>query len=142
MTNVRRLDAGTLELGGGLEVLVAAALEGVPPGGELEVGLRSRSVALELPAWARIAGHEVTGEGAEGALFLVRLRRGAGARVLGAAAPARAEPLPDGDGTLPMQRVRDAVGEAAADAPPAAGLVPLGALAEPGGPGAAGPGDP
>jgi hypothetical protein len=41
--SARRVDAGALELGGGLEVLVAAALEGVAPGGEIEVALASRA---------------------------------------------------------------------------------------------------
>ncbi|MGB8878493.1 MAG: hypothetical protein WCD11_19375, partial [Solirubrobacteraceae bacterium] len=59
-----RLDAEHLELGGGLEVLLAAALERVPPGGVLEVRPPSRAVALELPGWARLAGHEVVGEAA------------------------------------------------------------------------------
>ena len=61
-----RVDAGTLELGGGLEALVHAALESVPVGGELEVVTASRGVAFELPAWARIAGHEPVGEAVDG----------------------------------------------------------------------------
>ena len=73
-----------LELGGGLEVLVAAALEGVPrPARASRSPTPSRAVALELPGWARISGHEVAGERAERrrrAMLLVRC----------AAAPARA----------------------------------------------------
>ena len=57
-----RIDAEQLELGGGLEVLLAAALERVPRGGVLEVRTPSRAVALELPGWARLAGHELLGE--------------------------------------------------------------------------------
>ena len=45
---LHRVDAGTLELGGGLETLVRAALESVPVGGELEVATASRAVAFEL----------------------------------------------------------------------------------------------
>ena len=51
-----RVDAEHLELGGGLEVLLAAALERVAPGGVLEIRTPSRAVALELPGWARLAG--------------------------------------------------------------------------------------
>ncbi len=57
----RRLEVGSLELGGGLEVLLAAALEGVGAGEEIEVVTPSRAVALELPSWARAWGHR-TGE--------------------------------------------------------------------------------
>jgi TusA-related sulfurtransferase len=131
--NPRRLDAGTLELGGGLEILVAAALEGVPPGGEIEVALASRAAALELPAWVRIAGHEVTGESVERGTggFVVRLRRGAFG---GEELPPRGETIAAAEGTLGMEAVREAVGDAPADVSPGAGLVPLGALAQPGGP--------
>jgi TusA-related sulfurtransferase len=129
----RRVDAGTLELGGGLEVLVAAALEGVPPGGELEVRLASRAAALELPAWARTAGCEVTGERSEGrASFIVRLRRAAHA---GPQLPPRGDPPAAHDGALRMESLRAAVGEAQPEALPESGLVPLGALAAGGGPG-------
>jgi TusA-related sulfurtransferase len=133
--SARRLDAGTLELGGGLEVLVAAALEGVLPGGEIEVALASRAAALELPAWARMAGHEVTGElsgGEEGGpRFVVRVRRGAHAR---GAPPPRGEALPAPGGELRMEALREAVGPAPGDAAPDSGLIPLGALAAGGGP--------
>jgi TusA-related sulfurtransferase len=64
--NTHRVDAGTLELGGGLETLVRAALENMPVGGELEIVTASRGVAFELPAWARIAGHQHVGDEAEG----------------------------------------------------------------------------
>jgi TusA-related sulfurtransferase len=137
--SARRLDTGTLELGGGLEVLVAAALEGVAPGGEIEVALASRAAALELPAWARIAGHEVTdertGKEAGATRFLVRIRRGAVARRLGGELPPRGEALAAEDGTLDMGSLRRSLGDAPAEASADAGLVPLGALAEPGGPG-------
>ena len=48
-----RVDAEHLELGGGLEVLLAAALERVAPGGVLEIRTPSRAVALELPGTFR-----------------------------------------------------------------------------------------
>ena len=62
-----RVDAGTLELGAGLETLVRAALQSVPPGGELEVATASRAVAFELAGWARVAGHEHVGDRRSGA---------------------------------------------------------------------------
>jgi hypothetical protein len=80
---VRRLDAGTLELGGGLEVLLQATFAGLSPGEPVEVRVGSRAVALELPSWAALHGHEVLGEhvgGAEGQTIV--LRRGESRRVL------------------------------------------------------------
>jgi hypothetical protein len=127
--SVRRLDAGTLELGGGLEVLVAAALEGVAPGGEIDVALASRAAALELPGWARISGHEVTGERSDRSSSIVRIRRGA---VRDERAP-RGEPPARRDGTLEMDAVRRSLGDLPSKAPPEAGLIPIGALAQPGG---------
>ena len=130
--SVRRLDAGELELGGGLEVLVAAALEGIAPGGEIDVALSSRAAAFELPAWSRLGGHEVTGESVDAGGWVVRVRRGAGARVLGGEAPARGAPPGAGDGRLGMADLRAAHGPPPARAARDGGLVPLGALAEPG----------
>ncbi len=136
--SVRRLDAGELELGGGLEVLVAAALEGVAPGGEIDVVLASRAAALELPAWARISGHAVTDERAERATgaprWVVRVRRGAVDRILGEERPASGPPVAGEDGHVHMADVRAAVGPAPARADPQRGLAPLGATIEPGGP--------
>jgi hypothetical protein len=135
--SAHRVDAGTLELGGGLETLVRAALESVPVGGELEIVTASRGVAYELPAWARIAGHDAVGEDVEGAgagrRFMVRIRRGAAARVLAPPLPERGEPLAAPRGLLRMDAVRGAE-PLAHSADPAGGLVPLGALAEAGAP--------
>jgi hypothetical protein len=52
----RRCEAGTLELGAGLEVLVSASLATLQDGDLLDVVVDSRSSSLELPAWARRAG--------------------------------------------------------------------------------------
>jgi len=133
-TSPRRLEAGELELGGGLEVLLAAALEGMPAGARLEVLTPSRSTALELPSWARAAGHEAVGERtASGGPHAVEIERGPFARVL-------AEPLP---GRGPGPRLRDGELHTADLRPPAevpahvaavAGLTPLGAVAERGAP--------
>jgi TusA-related sulfurtransferase len=135
---VRRVEAGELELGGGLELLAAAALEGLPPGGELEVELASRAAALELPAWVRMAGHTVTNERAEqsgpATSFVVRIRRGELSRVLGDDLGERGDPLARPDGSLGMDDLRRATGPPPEHAPPAGGFVPVAAVAEGGGP--------
>lgn len=96
---VSRLDVEHLELGSGLEVLLQARLVGLSPDDLLEVRVPSRSVALELPAWARIHGHAVVDEIelASGG-HLVTLRCGSTQRVLGGEHP---------DGTLSPARLRD-----------------------------------
>lgn len=91
----RRLDAEGLELGGGLEVLLAAALEGLAPGERLEVVGRSRGTALELHGWARRAGHRTVGERLpDGGPYAVVVERGPTARVLADAVGARGAPPP------------------------------------------------
>lgn len=135
MSAVRRLEAGELELGAGLEVLVGVTLEGVAVGDDLEVSVASRGVAHELAAWARIAGHETTSESSDprGRAHRLTIRRGGAQRILGGAPPAPADPL-GAAGRLGFEALRDATGGVPAHAPPDHGLVPLGALAEPGGP--------
>jgi TusA-related sulfurtransferase len=131
-TVAHSVDVEHLELGGGLEVLLAAALERVPPGGVLEVRTPSRGVALELPGWARMAGHTVVAEAGGGGAWHVHVRRGAAARVLAGELPSRREgpPLRSGGelhtgdwraGSLPPGR-----------ADPHAGFAPLGAVCEQG----------
>jgi TusA-related sulfurtransferase len=132
--STRRLQAEELELGGGLEVLLAAALEGMTPGERLEVLTSSRSTALELRGWARLAGHDTVREQMPaGGPYAVEIERGPFARVL-------AEPLP-GRGSGPPLRggqLHTADLRAAVDVPPtadaAAGFAPLGAIAERGAP--------
>jgi hypothetical protein len=127
-----RIDAEHLELGGGLEVLLAAALERVPPGGVLEIRTPSRTVALELPGWARRAGHAVVGEGSAGAGRLVHVRRGTAARVLAEPLPARGEGAPlRAGGELHTGDWRAGV-PPPAHPDPAAGFAPLGAIPEAG----------
>ena len=130
----RRLDAGQLELGGGLEVLLAAALEGMAAGEHLEILTPSRSTALELPGWARSAGHKHVGDRSpSGGPYLIELERGPFARVL-------AEPLPDRRAGPPLRgdelHTADlrGPGEVPRNADPASGLIPLGAIAERGAP--------
>jgi hypothetical protein len=121
-----RVDCEHLELGGGLEVLLAASLERVPPGGVLEIRTPSRAVALELPGWARMSGHTVVGE-SPGAVLV---RRGTAARVLapplqGDRPPARLR----GDGELHTADWR--AGEDPPARPdPRAGFAPLGSVPE------------
>jgi len=127
-----RIDAEQLELGGGLEVLLAAAIERVPPGGILEIRTPSQAVALELPGWSRVHGHHVVGEASANGAWSVQVRRGAGPRVLAGPLPARAEALPlRAGGELHTGDWR--AGEPPpAHADPGAGFAPLGALPEAG----------
>lgn len=131
----RRLDAELLELGGGLEVLLEATLAGMPEGACVDVTLASRASALELSGWAGLAGHAVVEASIGGrGPHLVRLRRGSGARVLADPLPAAnpGPPLRDG-GELHTADWRAELADA--NAPdPGAGFVPLGAVAERGGP--------
>ena len=130
----RRLEAGELELGGGLEVLLAAALEAMPAGGRLEVLTRSRSTALELPSWARAAGHEAVSERAvPGGSFAVEIERGPFARVHADALPERG-PRPQLRGTELHTADLRLPGVVRAQADAAAGFTPIGAIAERGAP--------
>jgi hypothetical protein len=109
-------------------------LDPAAPGEEVEVSVASRSVALELHGWARVAGHEVVDDRPEGSRRLVRVRRGGSRRVL-------AEPLPP---LGPRARLRPAgfhttdwrepAGAAPDGADETAGFVPIGSVAEAGGP--------
>ena len=126
----RRCETGTLELGAGLDALVAATLVGVPDGEELDVASASRAAAHELAAWARQAGHQVTSERHEGAgrarRFVVRVRRAARP----GSEPGAISPPSCDDGRFPTERLRDALGPAPALADRTRALVPLGALAD------------
>ncbi len=119
----RRCEAGTLELGAGLEVLVSASLATLEDDELLEVVVDSRSGSLELPAWARRAGHEVIDERRDGNAYVVVLRaRAAAPPEIGPALAAA---------TFPTSELRRLAGPEARDADRGAGLVPLGALPEP-----------
>ena len=127
-----RVDAEQLEFGGGLEVLLAAALERVAPGGVLEIRTPSRAVALELPGWARIAGHDLIGEAAEQGAQLLRIRRGTKARILAPPLPERGPRPVLRDGELHTADWRR--GEEPADPDPSAGFAPLHSVPEAGAP--------
>jgi hypothetical protein len=128
-----RLDSEQLEFGGGLEILLAAALERVAPGGVLEIRTPSRAVALEMPGWARVAGHEVIGESGDRGASVLRVRRGSSPRVLAGPLPARGAPerlRPDGELHTADWRAARSPPEPPADA----GFAPLGAVPEAGAP--------
>jgi hypothetical protein len=120
-------------------VLLAAVLDPAPPGEEIEVAVASRSVALELPGWLRVAGHQVVDEGREtagaGERWLVRVRRGAVRRVLAEPLPEPRAPIRPPAGTFPTRELREAAGPMPEQADPSAGFVPPGAIAEAGAPG-------
>jgi TusA-related sulfurtransferase len=132
--SARRLQAEELEFGGGLEVLLAAALDGMTPGERLEVLTSSRSTALELYGWARLEGHETVGEQMPpGGPYAVEIERGPFARVLAEPLPGRTSGPPLRGGQLHTADLRTTL-----DVPPeadaASGFAPLGAIAERGAP--------
>jgi hypothetical protein len=132
--STRRIEAGELELGGGLEVLLAAALEGIPAGGRLEVITPSRSTALELPSWARGVGHEAVSERpVPGGSFAVEIERGPFDRVLAEALRGGRPGPPLRDGAFHTADLR-ALADVLPEADAAAGFTPLGATAERGAP--------
>ena len=73
-------DGGDLDCGSGLLLIIREAMSPLPAGGVLEVRSREASVAVDLPAWCRLVGHELvasapreTASGAAGgASYLVR----------------------------------------------------------------------
>ena len=130
----RRCDAGDLELGGGLEILLNAVLDPAAAGDEIEVGLASLRVARELPAWARLAGHEVIEERDDDGECRVVIRRGSIRRVLAAPLPVADEPARLRSGAFHTGDLRGISGEPSAEVDATAGFVPLGAMAEAGAP--------
>jgi TusA-related sulfurtransferase len=90
---VHVVDAEELVLGGGLEVLLEAALQRVAPGEILEVTTPAKAVSLEMPGWASNGGHEVVGEGSGRGVFRILIRRGTARRILAVDAPERRPPL-------------------------------------------------
>ncbi len=136
---VRQVDAGHLEFGGGLEVLLGAILDSTAAGEVIEVGTPSKAVALEIPLWSSASGNEVLDESKqsseEGGRFVVRIKRGSLATILAPALPPRRPGLPlRPGGALHTSDLLASVSEAPAEADPSRGLVPLGAIPEAGGP--------
>lgn len=70
------LEGGTLDCGSGLLLLVTRAVRTVGVGGVLEIRTEEPSVVVDLPAWARVAGHELAGIDATGAGARIAVRRG------------------------------------------------------------------
>ncbi len=129
---VHRVDAEHLELGGGLEVLLAAAFERVAPGGVLEIRTPSRAVALELPGWARLAGHEPIDQISRADGHVVVLRRGPYGRILAGPLSPREAPPPLRNGELHTADWRG--GGLPPEPDPGAGFAPLRAVPETGAP--------
>jgi len=127
-----RVDAEHLELGGGLEILLAASFERVAPGGVLEIRTPSRAVALELPGWARRAGHEPVDQLSTRDGHVVMIRRGTSTRILAGPLPARDAGPALRHGELHTADWRG--GELPPAPEPRAGFAPLGAVSESGAP--------
>ena len=54
-------DGGDLDCGSGLLLIIREAMQGLAPGAVLEVKSRESSVAVDLPAWCRLVGHDFLG---------------------------------------------------------------------------------
>jgi hypothetical protein len=136
----RRVETGPIEFGDGLEVFLAAVLSSVAGGDSIDVITGSRTAAMELPGWARLHGHETLDHwqeaSAEGMRHVVRVRRSTFSSVLAPELPPRGASLPLRQGK--QLHTSDLIANAPAAIPdsadPAFGLVPLGAIAEKGGP--------
>lgn len=131
----RHCDAGDLELGGGLEILLNAILDPAPAGDEIEISLLSPQVARELPAWARLSGHTVVEERELDGKRLVVIRRGSIRRILGPPLPPPDEPARLRSGAFHTGDLRGISREPTPEVDMVAGFVPLGAIAEAGAPG-------
>src|SRR5687767_7996032 len=97
-TATRSVDAGDIEFGDGLEVLLSTVFQAAEPGQTIDVATSSRSTALELPGWARSTGHTAERDWKEsngnGQRFVVRVRRGEAAPVLAPDLPPQGDPMP------------------------------------------------
>jgi hypothetical protein len=139
-TATRVVDAGDIEFGDGLEILLSTVFQAAEPGQTIDVATSSRSTALELPGWARSTGHSAERDWKEnngnGQRFVVRVRRGEAAPVLAPDLPDRGEPMPLRLGS--QFHTTDLVSAAPAHIPdnpdPSYGLFPLGSVPEAGGP--------
>ena len=128
--DMRRWDAGRSSSEEGSRCSSRATIETLQSARSSSV-VDSRAGALELPAWARIYGHDQVDERREGPGYVVQWRApiASVARVLDGPLPEAGEPLPDGGGCAwrarrsNRSRDRDPVG-----------FVPLGAVPEAGPP--------
>jgi uncharacterized Fe-S cluster-containing radical SAM superfamily protein/TusA-related sulfurtransferase len=55
------VDGGDMDCGSGLLLLITRAMRRLPEGGRLGVRSAEPSVAVDLPAWAELVGHDVVG---------------------------------------------------------------------------------
>jgi hypothetical protein len=139
-TATRSVDAGDIEFGDGLEILLSTVFQAAEPGQTIDVATSSRSTALELPGWARSTGHTAERDWKEsngnGQRFVVRVRRGEAAPVLAPDLPPQGDPMPLRLGSQfhTSDLVRAAPERIPATADPSYGLVPLGSVPEAGGP--------
>lgn len=125
----RRIETAGLELGGGLEVLISASMEGIAFGDAIEVEGPSERIALELPGWARANGHRILDTWNEGRAprrrWVVQIERGpdrAQAEPQSAASP---EPTLRG-GEFHSAQMRTHEPPTSAD--PGEGFAPLGSI--------------
>ncbi len=136
----RVVDAGNIEFGDGLEILLSTVFQAAEPGQTIDVTTASRATALELPGWARSTGHHAERDWKEhngnGQRFVVRLRRGDVVPVLGPDLPPPSDPMPLRLGSQfhTTDLISAAPGGIPSSAQPNHGLVPLGAIPETGGP--------
>ncbi|HEX2053636.1 MAG TPA: hypothetical protein VHJ78_07935 [Actinomycetota bacterium] len=136
----RTVDAGEIQFGDGLEILLSTVFQAAEPGQTIDIATASRATALEVPGWARASGHfaerDWREENGNGRRFVVRVRRGEAAPVLAPELPRGGEPMPLRLGT--QFHTTDLVAAAPAGIPdvadPAYGLFPLGSIPEAGGP--------
>ncbi len=105
-------------------------LDPAPAGDEIEVSLASQRVARELPAWARLAGHEVVDERDFEGRPAVVIRRGSSRRVLAAPFPTDDQPARLRGGAFRTGDLRGTHGGPPAEVDSTAGYVPLGAIVE------------
>ena len=61
----RLIDGGDMDCGSGLLLLITRAMRRLEPGEVLAIRSQEPSVAVDLPVWAELVGHPVTGEVAE-----------------------------------------------------------------------------
>ena len=120
---MRRCETGTLELGAGLEVLVSASLATLRHGERLDVVVAAQSSMIELTAWARRAGHAVTGERREGASWIVTFDVSPVVE-----SPALGETARLHEGIYPTAELRRLAGDEPGEANRSSGLIPLGAV--------------
>jgi TusA-related sulfurtransferase len=76
------LDAASLTLGEGLEVLLSRKFDRLLPGEILEVHSDDPSIEHDLRAWARFTAHEWKGMRVENGRFVCSIKRGTAQRII------------------------------------------------------------